>query len=91
MLCVVLIRRLQPHSTPPDQHLTALVIAILGAVALGYLCFRAGNALKYARRWAAYVAIGWGLVLVYFGSRIMIDLFRPYQPGAVQGETSLSF
>ena len=91
MLCVILARRFQGHTRPPNEHLTPLLLTILGAAVLGYLCFRAGSALKQGRRWAAYVAIGWGFLLVYFGSRVMIDLFRPYQPGAVQGEDLFEF
>jgi hypothetical protein len=91
MLCVILARRFQAHTRPPDEHLTSQLLTILGAAVLGYLCFRAGSALKQGRRWAAYVAIGWGFLLVYFGSRVMIDLFRPYQPGAVHGEDFFVF
>ena len=91
MLCVFLVRRFHSHSGVPDQHLTSLVLTILGAAALSYLCFQAAAALKRLRRWGAYVAIGWGVFLIYFGSRIIIDLFRPYQPGAVQGEDFFEF
>lgn len=77
-----------PH---PDRQLTPVVLAILGTAALSFLCFRAGAALNRSRRWAARVAIAWGLLLFYFGVRIMIDLFRPYQPGAVQEEDLFDF
>ena len=83
MLCVILTRHFKANTSPKDEHLTSLLLTILGAAVLSYLCFRAGFALKQARRWAAYVATGWGCLLIYFGSRIIIDLFRPYQPGAV--------
>lgn len=87
MLCVVFVR----GSIPPGRHIGSLVVTILGAAALSYLCFRAGNALNHARRWAAYVAMAWGLLLAYFGGGIILDLFRPYQPGAVQGEDLFEF
>jgi hypothetical protein len=88
LLGVMLLR--DPHSSP-DQHLLLLGFTILGAAALSLLCLAAGFALTRSRRWAANVAIGWGLLLIYFGSRIIIDLFRPYQPGAVQGEDLFEF
>jgi arginine exporter protein ArgO len=91
VLCVLLFRPLRSHSISPDHHLASLVLTIFGAAALSYLCFRSGSALKDAQRWATYVARGWGLFLIYFGSRIMIDLFRPYQPGAVHGEDLFEF
>jgi hypothetical protein len=90
MLAMILYKRL--HGTHfPNPSITSLVLTIAGAATLSFLCFRAGAALSRSRRWAAYVAIAWGLMLFYFGSRIMIDLFRPYQPGAVQGEDLFEF
>jgi hypothetical protein len=90
MLAVILYKRL--HGVHfPNPSITSLVLTIAGATTLSFLCFRAGAALSRSRKWAAYVAIAWGLLLFYFGSRIMIDLFRPYQPGAVQGEDLFGF
>jgi multisubunit Na+/H+ antiporter MnhB subunit len=47
------------------------------AAALTYLCFRAAAALRNARRWAAYVAIGFGLLLLFFSADIVHDWFHP--------------
>lgn len=91
MLCVILIRHFSRHTLLSDEHLPSLVATIFVAAALSFLCFRAGSHLKKARRWAAYVAVGWGILLIYFGIRIIIDLFRPYQPGGVQGEDFFEF
>ena len=90
MLAAILYKRL--HGVHfPDPSITSLVLTIAGAATLSFLCFRAGAALSHSRRWAAYVAIAWGLLLFCFGAQIMIDLFRPYQPGAVQGEDFFEF
>lgn len=90
MLAVIAYRRIMgTHLT--GLSFTSLIFTILGAATFSLLCIRAGNALSRSRTWAAYVAIISGLILVYFGGWIMIDLFRPYQPGAVQGEDLFEF
>jgi hypothetical protein len=90
MLAVILYKRLHGVAFP-NPSIESLVLTIAGNAALSFLCFRAGAALSRAQRWAAYVAIAWGLLLFSLGTSIMIDLFRPYQPGAVQGEDLFEF
>ena len=87
LVLVVLVYRRTMGTHPFEASFALFVVcAILGAAALSLLCIRAGNALARSRRWAAYVAIIWGFILICFGGGIIIDLFRPYQPGAVHGE-----
>jgi hypothetical protein len=77
---------------PGQQHLlVTLPLVIFATAALSYLCFRAASALRRAHRWGAYVAIAFGLFLLWFGGEAMLDLFRPYPPGAVHGEDLFEF
>ena len=90
MLTVILYKRLHGIHFP-NPSITTLVLTVTGAASLSFLCFRAGSALSRSRRWGAYVAIACGLFLFCFGAQMMVDLFRPYQPGAVQGEDFFEF
>jgi cytochrome c biogenesis protein CcdA len=86
MFAAVLLRH--GHASDEQQRtlLASTVYAIAGTAVFSCLGFKAASALLRLRKWAAYVAMAEGLLLLVFGGRIIIDLFRPYQPGAVQGE-----
>jgi hypothetical protein len=54
-----------------------LLIVVAATAALTYLCFRAAAALRNAQRWAAYVATGFGLLLLLFSGDFFYDWFHP--------------
>jgi cytochrome c biogenesis protein CcdA len=92
LMCgVIALRHTHPSSGEWQRTLASTVYAIAGTAVLSCLGFKAASAILRLRKWAAYVAIAEGLLLLAFGGRIIIDLFRPYQQGAVQGEDFFGF
>jgi len=63
---------------PSDAHflLTSILIVIITS-ALTWLCIRAARALREARRWGAYVAIAFGLLLLLFTGDFIYDMYHP--------------
>jgi len=66
-----------------DWHwLVGSLIAMAVSGGLTYLCFRAGAALREARRWAAYVAMGFGLLFLLISGDFVYDMFHPERQSA---------
>ncbi len=76
---VSLVRRWQGHVPALDRRDSLLTLLMVVAVtaAITYLCFRAAAALRNARRWAAYVATGFGLLLLLLSADFFYDWFHP--------------
>ncbi len=74
------------HGYPPTldrpNWFLSLVIIIGTTSALTYLCFRAAAGLRDAQRWAAYIAVGFGLLLLLFSGTIIYDWFHPDRQSA---------
>jgi hypothetical protein len=83
MFGVIVLRHAHPCGGEWQRTLASSVYAVTGTAVLSCLGFKAASAILRLRKWAAYVAVAEGLLLLAFGGRIIIDLFRPYQPGAV--------
>jgi len=71
VICVSVIRH--AHASEMPFWLLALCITC----ALTYLCIRAAKGLREAQRWAAYVAMGCGLLLLWFSASGIYDWFHP--------------
>jgi amino acid transporter len=65
-----------PASEKPSWFLI-LLIGVATTAALTYLCFRAAPALNNAERWAAFVATGFGVLLLLFSGEFFYDWFHP--------------
>jgi hypothetical protein len=80
LLGASVVRRWQGHLPASDKStsfLIPLIFVAATAAALTYLCFRAAAALRNAQRWAAYVATGFGLLLLSFSGDFFYDWFHP--------------
>ena len=72
------IRFWQLHAQALDKRdLFFFLLSFAITAALTYLCFRAAAALNNERRWAADVAIGFGLLLLFLSADILHDWFHP--------------
>jgi hypothetical protein len=73
------IRDLQGHvpASEMTHSFAGLLIAIGISSALTYLCFRAARDLREAQRWAAFVAMGFGLLSLLFSGSFVYDMFHP--------------
>jgi hypothetical protein len=83
LLGVNVFRHLQgyvPASEEPHWFL-GLFIAVCTTSALAYLCIRAAKGLRDAQGWAAYVATGFGLLLLLFSGTFIYDVFHPERQG----------
>jgi hypothetical protein len=79
LLSVFAVRGWQNHVPKLDKPSSLLILLMSLAIntALTYLCFRAAAALLNARRWAAYVATGFGLLLLLLSAQFFYDWFHP--------------
>jgi hypothetical protein len=79
LLGLSLIHRWQGHVPALDRRDSLLTLFMVVAVtaAFAYLCFRAAAALRNAQRWAAYVATGFGLLLLLLSADFFYDWFHP--------------
>jgi hypothetical protein len=68
LLGVSIVRHWQGHAPASDKPswFFTLLIGVATTAAVTYLCFRAAAALRNAQRWAAYVATGFGVLLLLF-------------------------
>jgi hypothetical protein len=82
----IVLRGLHGHDVawPPRQQ-NPLAITIALCVGLAFLCFKAGEALRRAQRWGAYVAMAFGLVLLLFGANFAYDIYHPERQIADEG------
>jgi len=71
-------QRLATFSWPGFRQ---IVTGTLLAAALTYLCWRAALALFAARRWAANVAIIWGILFLFMAGQFVFDLYHPSRQG----------
>jgi hypothetical protein len=58
-----------------------LLLAVIIMTALTWLCVRAAAALRDARRWGAYVAMAFGLLLLLFSASFIYDMYHPERQG----------
>ncbi len=72
--------RVHGHS----DNVSSLIVSVVAGT-LTYLCFRAAAALRQSRRWAAYVAMGFGLLLLLFSAVFIYDCFHPERQGLDEG------
>ncbi len=56
--------------------LTSLFVVVI-ASGFTWLCVRAAKALREGRRWGAYVAIAFGLLLLVFTGGFIYDMYHP--------------
>jgi hypothetical protein len=64
----------------PRSLLTELFVVIIMS-SLTWLCLKAAVALRDARRWAAYIAIAFGLLLLLFTASFVYDMYHPERQG----------
>lgn len=71
---------------PSNAHwfLTSFLLAVL-MCALTWLCIRAARALREARRWGAYVAMAFGLLLLLFTGDFIYDMYHPERQSPDEG------
>lgn len=74
----------QPHSPNARWLMTSFLIAIITS-ALTWLCIRAAQALREARRWGAYVAMAFGLLLLLFTGDFIYDMYHPERQSPDEG------
>ena len=68
--------------SPGNIHrFAASNLAFIIMSALTWLCIRAAKALYDARRWGAYVAMVFGLLLLLFTGSFVYDIYRPERQG----------
>jgi hypothetical protein len=66
------------HGHPENLHKLPVTFAIIVVIAaLTYLSFRAALALYNAQQWAAYMATGFGVLLLLIGGTAFYDWFHP--------------
>jgi hypothetical protein len=71
-----------PASTPDNpRRFATLLVAVITMTALTWLCVRAAAALRDARRWGAYVAMAFGLMLLLFSASFIYDMYHPERQG----------
>ena len=61
------------------------ILSVIIMSAFTWLCMRAGKALYDERRWGAYVAMAFGLLLLLFSGDFIYDLYHPEQLGPEGG------
>jgi hypothetical protein len=69
------------------------ILSVIVMSAFTWLCMRAGKALYDERRWGAYIAMAFGLLLLLFSGDFIYDLYHPEQLGPEGGffNTVLAF
>ena len=76
------IRAWKSHASTPDPRWFAtLLLVVIIMTALTWLCLRAAAALRDARRWGAYVAMAFGLLLLLFTASFIYDMYHPERQG----------
>jgi cytochrome bd-type quinol oxidase subunit 2 len=53
------------------------VLTVILLSVLCWLCIQAAGAMREARRWGAYVAISFGVLLLLFAGSIIHDMYHP--------------
>jgi uncharacterized membrane protein YhaH (DUF805 family) len=79
LLGITGVRAWKSHaSAPGDLHrFAALLLVVVIMTGLTWLCVRAAAALLDARRWGAYVAMAFGLLLLLFSVSFIYDMYHP--------------
>ncbi len=79
LLVIAGVRALQGRSHPASdaRFLLTSTSVIVIASGLTWLCIRAAKALRDARRWGAYVAMGFGVLLLLFTGSFVYDMYHP--------------
>jgi hypothetical protein len=83
LLAVTGVRAWKGHVYSPSnlRWLGTSLLLVLIMAALTLLCIRAAKALRNARRWGAYVAISFGLMLLLFSGAFVYDMYHPERQG----------
>jgi hypothetical protein len=80
MLVIAGVRALQGgvHTGSDVRFLLTSILIVAITSAFTWLCIRAARALRQARRWGAYVAMAFGLLLLLFAGDIIYDMYYPH-------------
>jgi hypothetical protein len=92
VLGVAVVRHLHSHvsSSGSPSFFLGLLVGLCIASALSYLCFRAAAGLRDAQRWAAYVAVAFGLLLLLFSGDVIYDYLHPERQSPDEGFVMLA-
>lgn len=79
MLVIAVVRALQGrvHNASDARFLLTSTLIVVITSGLSWLCIRAARALRQARRWGAYVAMAFGLLLLVFTGSFIYDMHHP--------------
>ena len=77
------VRAWKSHASASDNPswFATLLLVVIIMTALTWLCLRAAAALRDARRWGAYVAMAFGLLLLLFTASFIYDIYHPERQG----------
>jgi hypothetical protein len=77
------VRAWKSHASAPDglRRLATLLLVVIIMTALTWLCVKAAAALRDVRRWGAYVAMAFGLLLLLFTASFIYDMYHPARQG----------
>ena len=77
------VRAWESHTSTPDnpRWFATLLLVVIIMTALTWLCLRAAAALHDGRRWGAYVAMAFGVLLLLFTASFIYDIYRPERHG----------
>jgi F0F1-type ATP synthase membrane subunit c/vacuolar-type H+-ATPase subunit K len=83
MMGIAGVRAWKSHAYTPDnpRWFATLLLVVIIMTALTWLCLRAAAALRDARRWGAYVAMAFGLLLLLFTASFIYDMYHPERQG----------
>lgn len=71
------------HFVAPNDPRSLLkeFFAVIILCSLTWLCLKAAGALRAARRWGAYIAMAFGLLLLLFTGSFVYDMYHPERQG----------
>jgi hypothetical protein len=75
------VRAWKSHAPDDARWFATLLLVVIIMTGLTWLCLRAAAALYDARRWGAYVAMAFGLLLLLFTASFIYDMYHPERQG----------
>ena len=85
LLIVSAIGLLNGRGSTSIHSMWLLLGALCASIAITYLLFRSSRALREGKRWAAYVAIAFGVVFLLLTSGFIYDLYHPEHASPDEG------